>query len=108
MKYILAISLVSILALTSCFEKKAPEPVIDSMNITTEDVLMEEPITVIVPDDTIMQDEAMTSDEMATASGTEVEVQVDTMTEEISVVSEDEIQVIEEDLEALFQDILGE
>ncbi len=69
---------------------------------------MEEPNTVIVPDNTIMQDEAITSDGMATVSETEVEVQVDTMTEEISVVSEDEIQVIEEDLEALFQDILGE
>lgn len=105
MKYIVAISLVSLLALTSCFEKQVPDPLIEDDTMTSEDVLApnDEDDTMQDEDDTMPEDDAMNSEEDDNLNGsTQTDVEVEVMSDD------EEMEVLEEDLEALFQDILGE
>ena len=121
MKYILAISLVSVLALTSCFEKKIPDPIMEDDTMTAEDVLIEDGATPIA-DDEITDDETLSDDAISENVGinedaildddmmnvvdeSDIETPVNT---EDPIIEENEIEMYEEDLEALFQDILGE
>lgn len=116
MKYILAISLVSLLALTSCFEKKIPDPIMENDTMTAEDVLMEDTTSPtsddeilnndIMPEDTAMNNGMISNDDMMDVSN-ESDIETSVNTEDLAIV-ENEIEMYEEDLEALFQDILGE
>ena len=91
MKYIVTISVVSLLALTACFERQEPAPIVDDQDVMMEDDAM-------MNDDMNWDDDAMMNDDM------NVDVQVESEVE----MSDAEMDEIEEDLEALFQDILGE
>ena len=96
MKYIVTLSIVLLLALTSCFQKQEPT-VADENQDTTIDASS-------VDDEMIpMDDEIMFEDDMMPMGD-------DMMFEDDNMMFEDDSNVdeITQDLEALFQDILGE
>ena len=97
MKYIVAISLVSLLALTSCFERQEPAPIVDETDVI-EDTSTPEDDDMMMPED----DDMMWEDEDDNMMDMEAEVEAE------ATLDDDEMDEIEEDLEALFQDILGD
>ena len=103
MKYILALSVVTVLVLSSCFERQEPAPIAPEQEVMIEDdSMMNDDEAMPEEDDMMMpEDEAMPEeDDMMMDAEADLEVEAS--------LEEDDLDEIEESLEDIFRDLLGE
>ena len=107
MKYIVFISLISLLFLTACFQKQEDTIVDDTNNISTEDVLIENyEDEMPSANEVFMGDEVEVDNWLQWGNDTDAhnEADIESMDDEIEALGEE----FDKELEALFQELLNQ